>query len=186
MVGSIVLKQSTINSVGLAVLLCANPLSWVYPTNNVIVFISLLSLCILLANNRLITFVNNRLLVGFGVMLLFLFSYAFGDIDYDKYLLYFFSFLAFGMTGLLYTSIKFDYAVFYKAVFVISLLAVPGLLTLINRNYTSMATATGVWMGVSQGALRLILGLCLVLTVFKNVALKIMAVLGIIFYLNFY
>src|SRR5690606_25210700 len=174
----VVSRRETINSIGLAILLCANPLSWLLPIDNIIVAISLISLLIVIVNNPITTFINKKLFVIVGVILLFVFSYMLGRVEPERFLLYFLSFSVFGVTGILYSSTQFDYKMFYKSILIISILSLPGIYRISNIDYSLTDEDTlGFLMGVSQGALRLLLGIFILIFILKNRILKIGALL---------
>lgn len=182
----VVNRREIINSIGLAILLCANPLSWLLPIDNIIVAISLMSLLIVIINNPITTFINKKLFVVVGVTLLFLFSYLFAKIDLTIFSLYFFSFFVFGVTGLLYSSTPFDYKVFYKSILIISIVSLPGIYRISNTDYSQMGDVSGFLMGISRGALRLLLGVFIAVFLFKNKLLKVGLFLIILIYLSFF
>lgn len=182
----VVNRRETINSIGLAILLCANPLSWIFPINNIIVIFSIISLLIVIVNNPITTFINKKLFVVVGVILLFLFSYLFAKIEFTTFSLYFFSFLVFGVTGIFYSSTQFDYKIFYKSILIISIVSLPGIYRILNTDYNRMGDISGFLMGISQGALRLLLGVFLVMFLLKKRMLKIGAILIILIYLSFF
>lgn len=179
-------RRKLLNTIGLALLLCANPLSWLYPVENVIVGISFISLLIVIFNNPITVFINRRLLIILGVVLLFIFSFLFGRIEAERFFLYLFSFFVFGFTGILYSSVQFSYENLYKSIFVISVVSLPGVYGISNADYTQSGDVSGFLMGISQGALRLLLGIILVIPFFKNKLLNIFSLLMIIVYTSFY
>lgn len=180
------IRRKKVNSIGLAILLCVNPLSWIFPIDNITVVFALFSLIILVFNNNVRSYYNNKIIIIVAVLLLFLFSYLFAQIDREVFSLYFLSFLAFGLPGLFYSNLDFDIKTFYKTILVIALISIPGIIAISSRNYISLRVATGHWMGVSQGALRLLLGIILVIPFLKKKIFKIFALGIIVFYLNFY
>lgn len=182
----VVSRRETINSIGLAILLCANPLSWLFPVSNIIVFFSVMSLLIVLINNPITTFFNKKFFVIVGVVLLFLFSYLLARIESTTFSLYFLSFLIFGVTGILYSSTQFDYKMFYKSILIISILSLPGIYRISNTDYSQMGDISGFLMGISQGALRLLLGVFLILFLLKKRIIKIGALMVIFVYLAFF
>jgi len=115
-----------------------------------------------------------------------MFSFIFTSIEPTKFPLYFLSFLSFGVTGILYSSTHFSYKILYKSIFVISLLSLPGIYKISNTDYTHMGDVSGFWMGISQGALRLLLGVILVIPFLKNKFLKVFSIAIIVLYLIFY
>ncbi len=179
-------RRETINSIGLAILLCANPLSWLFPINNIIVVFSLISLLIVIVNNPMTLFINKKFFIIVGIILFFLLSYLFAKIESTTFSLYFLSFLVFGVTGLLYSDTKFDYQMFYQSIFVISILSLPGIYRISNTDYSQMGDVSGFLMGISQGALRLLLGVFLIMFLLKKRLLKIGALLIILVYLSFF
>lgn len=178
-------RRETINSIGLAILLCANPLSWLLPVSNIIVFFSVISLLIVFINNPITTFFNKKLFVIVGVVLLFVFSYMLGRVEPEVFSLYFLSFLVFGVTGILYSSTQFDYKMFYKSILIISILSLPGIYRISNTDYSQMGDISGFLMGISQGALRLLLGVFLILFLLKKRIIKIGGLMVIFVYLSF-
>ena len=182
----VVSRRETINSIGLAILLCANPLSWLLPIDNIIVAISLISLVIVILNNPITVFINKKLFIIAGVILLYLFSYLFAKIEPERFSLYFLSFLIFGVTGILYSSTRFDYNIFYKSIFVISILSLPGIYRISNTDYSQMGDVSGFLMGISQGALRLLLGVFIIMFLLKNKLLKVGSLFIILAYLFFF
>lgn len=179
-------RRETINSIGLAILLCANPLSWLFPINNIIVVFSLISLLIVIVNNPITVFINKKNFIIVGIILFFLFSYLFAKIESTTFSLYFLSFLIFGVTGLLYSGTKFDYKMFYQSIFIISILSLPGIYRISNTDYSQIGDVSGFLMGISQGALRLLLGVFLIMFLVKKRLLKIGALLIILVYLSFF
>jgi|SRR5690554_934428 len=179
-------KRKKINSIGLAIFLCANALTMIYPTNNIIVIISLISLLIVFLNNPLPVFLNTKLVAVVLVILLFLFTSIFANYNADDFYLYFYSFLVFGVVGILYSNVPIDYPYFYRTTILIAILSMPGIIALDTRSYTNMKEATGSWMSASQNSLRLILGLILALSFVKNKIYKMLVVLIIMFYFSFY
>src|SRR5690606_15169135 len=183
----VVSRRETINSIGLAILLCANPLSWLLPIDNIIVAISLISLVIVILNNPITVFINKKLFIIAGVILLHLFSYLFAKIEPERFSLYFLSCMIFGVTGILYSSTRFDYKMFYKSILIISILSLPGVYRISNTDYSLTDEDTlGFLMGVSQGALRLLLGTFILIFILKNRILKIETLLIILIYLFFF
>src|SRR5690606_39722880 len=91
----VVSRRETINSIGLAILLCANPLSWLLPIDNIIVAISLISLVLVIFNNPFIVFINKKLFILAGVILLYLFIFLFSKIEPEGFSYFFISFLFF-------------------------------------------------------------------------------------------
>src|SRR5690606_17139334 len=151
-----------------------------------IVFFSVISLLIVLINNPITTFFNKKLFVIVGVVLLFVFSYMLGRVEPESFSLYFLSFLVFGVTGILYSSIQFDYKMFYKSILIISILSLPGIYRISNTDYSQMGDISGFLMGISQGALRLLLGVFLILFSLKKRIIKIGALMVIFVYLSFF
>src|SRR5690606_28222827 len=184
----VVSRRETINSIGLAILLCANPLSWLLPIDNIIVAISLISLLIVIVNNPITTFINKKLFVIVGVILLFVFSYMLGRVEPERFSLYFLSFLVFGVTGILYSNTQFDYKIFYKSILIISILSLPGIYRISSTDYSRLMDDDALMflMGVSQGALRLLLGVFIVMFLLKKGVLKIGTLLVILVYLFFF
>ncbi|WP_413511896.1 O-antigen ligase family protein [Myroides odoratus] len=178
--------KNKINSIGLAIFLCANPISWIFPVSNIIVFICLFSLVLLLLNNNITIFINKKLFVFVLIMVLFLFSYAYSLPDRETFLLYFSSFLVFGLTGILYSSCEIDYKFFYYAVSLIAIISIPGIYLVEFKVFDSLVTASGFYMGVSYGVLRLILALILTVSFLHKRIFKIIAITVILYYLTFY
>lgn len=178
-------KRETINSFGLAILLCANPLSWLYPVDNIILAYAAFSLVIVLINNPIVTFINSNLLLIIGVFILFAFSYLAADIDKDTYFLYFYSFIAFGLTGILYASVPINYKTLFKTIFFIAFISLPGIYRVVTTDYSGMGDVSGFWMGISQGATRLVIGSILVLPILKTKFFKTLTLPVFIVYIGF-
>lgn len=178
--------KNKINSIGLAIFLCANPMSWIFPVSNIIVFICLFSLILLLLNNNVMIFLNKKIILLVLVITLFLFSYAYSLPDKETFILYFSSFLVFGITGILYSCCEFNYKVFYYAVSIIALISIPGVYFIEFRVFDSLISASGFYMGVSYGLLRLILALILTISFIDKKIFKIITVIVIVYYLSFY
>jgi len=179
------LKKKDYNSIGLAIFLCANPLSWIAPFPNVIVIICLVSSLFVLFNNNLKVFINNKLFIIPFVFLLYVFTYAF-NYNLEKTNLYFNSFLVFGIIGLLYSSCEFSFQTFLKTVVIISIISIPGLLRVSTLTFESNVEASGYYMGVSYGSLRLLIALLLIIFIFKNKFIKIFILIIALFYVNFF
>lgn len=182
------LRQKSINSIGLAIFLCANPLSWIYSVNNIIVFISLFSLILLLINNSIYIFYNKKIWIIFFILLLFLTSYTFSNnLDVETFRLYFLSFITFGITGLLYSSCKIDYNIFFISVFVIAIITLPSLMNVDQRDFATKSDGPGYWMGISYGSLRLFLACIPVWFILKNRWFKYPLIIPVLItYLLFY
>jgi len=179
-------RRKNINGFGLAILLCANPLSWIFPVNNIIVYYSLISLIIVLFNNPITSFINSKLWVILGVLTLFTSSYLFANIDQRLFFLYFYSFLTFGVTGLLYSNVQFSFSALFKTIFGIAVLSVPGIYREATTDYSRMGDMSGVWMGVSQGALRLVLGIIVVIPLLNSRIFKYISFATILVYSSFF
>lgn len=184
-----ILKQNykeKINSIGLAIFLCAKSFVPLYTVEGILVGISLMSFLFLIFANSLYPLFSKKNFIIVGVILLFFMTYIFIDFSPQYLNIYFYSFLIFGCVGLFYSNVEFDYDVLFKSIFIISIVAIPGIIALNNRTFTDMSAATDAWMTASQNCLRLIIGLILVLPIFKKTIYKIAVIALMIFYLIFY
>ncbi|WP_353164645.1 O-antigen ligase family protein [Empedobacter brevis] len=179
------LQKKDYNSIGLAIFLCANPLSWIAPFPNVIVIICLISSLFILFNNNLKIFINKKLFIIPFVFLLYFFTYAF-NYNLEKINIYFNSFLVFGIIGLLYSSCEFSFQTFLKTVLIISIISIPGLLRVSTLTFESNMEASGYYMGISYGSLRLLIALLLAIFIFKNKFVKILILVIALLYVNFF
>src|SRR5690554_3128416 len=178
-------RREVLNSIGLAILLCANPLSWLYPVDNIILVYAFISLLIAVLNNPITTFINYKLWFIIGVFIIFISSYLFANIDSETFFLYFFSFLAFGVTGLFYSSTLLSYSVLFKSIFLIAFISMPGVYRVAITDYSLMGDVSGYWMGISQGIVRLIMGCILVYSVFSSKISKLLTIPAFIVYIYF-
>lgn len=178
-------RRKNLNSIGLAILLCANPLSWLFPTDNIILLYATISLIIVILNNPITIFINNKLWIIIGVLFLFLCSFLFANINQELFFLYFFSFIAFGITGILYSSTSIDYKSLFKSIFIIAFISMPGVYRISISDYSDAGDMSGFWMGVSQGAVRLIIGATLAFSIFKTKINKLIVLPVLIIYLFF-
>ncbi|MEK6494835.1 hypothetical protein [Myroides odoratimimus] len=181
------IEKKQINSIGLAIFLSANPLSWILPFNSVIVFICLIGLVILLFNNKITNFLNSLLILICYVIVLFFFSMLDVRIEEERLNLYFTSFLVFGITGVLYSQVLIDYRTFFNTILVISILCLPIVYSIDSRNFNSGEEASGFYMGVSYGILRFLLAIIIIVFLTKKTkkTLFLSLVVGF-FYIAFY
>lgn len=179
------LRNKNYNSISLGIFLCANPLSWLLTFDNGIVAINFLCLTILLINNDLRIFINKKLFLVVGAILLFLYSYILNS-ETDKLQLYLLSFFSFGFVGILYSSCEINYRYLILTIFFISIVTIPGILKTDQLVFVDNLASSGYYMGRSYGCLRLLLTLFLIVYYSKIKSIKIVSIILILLYLNFY
>lgn len=186
------LNKKGINSIGLAIFLCANPLSWVLPIPNIIILIAILAVLIFVINNGINFFLGSEEvnLCIFLILIFFLtqLGLGFSAFSNEKFYLYFGSFLVFGASGLLISQLEFCYQTFYKSIVLFSVILLPTVLKMdFGENMDNFGEVdTGMWMGISYGVLRLIISAIIVLILYRNKIITLLALIVLIGYLYIY
>ena len=186
------LNKKEINSIGLAIFICANPLSWVFPIPNIIILIAIFAVLILVINNGIRFFLGNKKVYLFIFFILFFFitQLGLGSSAYnnEKFYIYFGSFLVFGISGFLISQLSFCYQTFYKTIILFSALLLPVVLKLDFGDSSEHLgdVDTGMWMGVSYGTLRLIISAIIVLKLYKSKINTFLALVVLLGYLYIY
>ncbi|MDM1447992.1 O-antigen ligase family protein [Myroides odoratimimus] len=176
-------KKSNVNSIVIALLLCANPITWVLQFSNVIVVIIIAALLIAMFNNGIMFLFDTKKILLSLSMILFLCVSMLIEPKNEYVVLYFYEFLVFGIPALFISSLKFSKKALYYSIALLSFVMLPFISSIDFGNSAFDKVDYGFWMGISYGLLRFILPLLLCVFFIKRLAIRFLLVLVSLFYI---
>lgn len=182
--------KSIFNSFCVAILLCANPISWTLSSiDNVIVLIIGVSFAIIMLLNLTfyIHYVNKKSVL---IVLLVLFYFIFSIIRYSsayaekQIVLTLEYFLCFGFPALIISQLEIDYKQVMRIILLLSLLLLPFVRNIDFGIDGLESVDTGMWMGVSYGILCFINVAIFTILFDHNYLFKVASAISLVGYLG--
>lgn len=165
------MKEEKLNSLAVAIFLCANPLAWVFSfIPGGLVFIVVFSWLIVIANGQTLKIASAPLYTHIFILSTFAFFILSSQINRNTSAIfeYFSFFILFGITGVYFSHLKFSIKQTFEYIAIISVLLA---LFIYNIDFGDPSIETvdyGMWMGISYGSLRLALSLLVMLFLYYN------------------
>ncbi|MHA3058118.1 O-antigen ligase family protein [Acinetobacter sp. ANC 5584] len=179
------MSKVDLNTFAIATLFASNTLTLIYPISGIVVFLVILSLILSIFVNNIYLFFNNGKILIFSLILVFIFiiqiSFTFGNNFLSNY---FFNFLIFGVSGIVYSQLEFSKELLYKTMSAFGLILIPTVATYNFGDRLSDSIDYGNWMGVSYDVLRIMIPILILCFFSKKWIFKILFLCALIFYIN--